>query len=266
MSTADLARTPAATSTAASAPARRSGGMHAVLRVTRLHFADRFQVLAVPAITLSSLVVVGIAIFLVVLGFTPVAQADLADGFRYNQAAIWSWPGLIVTLGVYAYARTMPYAIGMMGSTRRDYWLGTTLWIVVQSAYVSALMGVFLVVEQITGHWFTGARMFDVFVLGDGNLGTVLMLTFAITLACLSVGTTLAAIYLRWSQYGVLLGIAALVIVVIGAIAVVLGTGVDLVAFFSTGIFAKISGLFVLISVVAVTVSWFVVRRVPVGR
>lgn len=255
-----------ATAGATAQPARRRPGTNPILRVMRLHFADRMQMIATPAIILASMVLLGVIIYVVVLNLTPVTQAQLTEGFSYNQAALWSWPGLIVTIGVYAYARTMPYAIGMMGSTRRHYWLGTALWIVVQSAYLSALIGAFLVVEQLTGHWFTGARMFDVVVFGEGNLGIALMLSFAIALACLAVGTTLAAVYLRFGQTGVLLGVAGLLAVIVGALALVLATGIDLITFFSTDIFVKVSGLFVLVAVVASIVSWFVVRRVPVGR
>lgn len=248
----------------ASAPPHRTS--NTVIRVMRLHFADRMQMLATPVIILGTMTLLAIVVFVVIDTLTQAPREAIELGFSYNQAVLWSWPGFIVTIGVYAYARTMPYAIGMMGSTRRDYWLGTTLWIVVQSAYLSALMGAFLLLEQVTGHWFTGARMFDVVAFGDGDLVTALVMSFTIALASLAVGTTLAAVYLRWGQYGVLAGVAALVVVIVGAFALVLATGVDVVSFFSTGIFFKISGLFALIAVIAVAVSWFVVRRVPVGR
>lgn len=240
--------------------------MNPVLRIARLHFVDRLQMLWSPAIILASVAALCVVIFLVLVALTPVTAEQLGEGFRYNQAALWSWPGFIVTIGVYAYARTMPFAIGMMGSTRRDYWTGTALWILVQSVYLSALMGAFLLLEQATGHWFTGARMFDVYVLGDGDLGVTLLLGFAIALSCLSVGACLAAVYLRWGQYGVMAGIAGILLVVIGALALVLASDIDLVAFFNTGIVWKIAVLLVLIAAVANAVSWAVVRRVPVGR
>jgi hypothetical protein len=240
--------------------------MNPVLRIARLHFVDRMQMLWAPAILLASVTALCVAIFLVLVAFAPVTAEQLSEGFRYNQAALWSWPGYILTIGVFAYARTMPFAIGMMGSTRRHYWTGTALWILVQSLYLSALMGAFLLLEKATGHWFTGARMFDVHVLGDGDLGVTLLLGFSMSLSCLSAGACLAAVYLRWGQYGVMAGIAGLLLVIVGALALVLASGVDLVAFFSTGISGKVAALLVLIAVVANAVSWAVVRRVPVGR
>ena len=240
--------------------------MNPVLRIARLHVVDRMQMLWSPAIILAAVTALCVVIFLVLVAFTPVTAEQLSEGFRYNQAALWSWPGFIVTIGVYAYARTMPFAIGMMGSARRHYWAGTALWILVQSVYLSALMGVFLLLEKATGHWFTGARMFDVYVLGDGDLGVTLLLGFSISLSCLSAGACLAAVYLRWGQYGVMAGIVGILLVIIGALALVLASGIHLVAFFNTGIVWKIAVLLMLIAVVAQAVSWAVVRRVPVGR
>ncbi|WP_313821540.1 hypothetical protein [Citricoccus sp.] len=241
-------------------------GMNPVLRIVRLHFVDRLQMFWVPIIMLASVAAVCVVIFLLLVALTPATADELTEGFRYNQAALWSWPGFIVTIGVYAYARTMPFAIGMMGSTRRHYWAGTALWIVVHSVYLAALIGIFLLLEQATGHWFTGARMFDVYALGDGDLGAALLISFAIALVCLSVGAGLAAVYLRWGQYGVMAGIAGLLIIILGAVALVLGTGVDLMTFFTTNLIAKIAGLLVVIAVLANGVSWLVMRKVPVGR
>lgn len=251
------------------APERGGAGtrsLHPVLRIARLHLVDRMQMLWVPAIILAGVAAVCVLVFGVLAALTPATAGQLSEGFRYNQAALWSWPGFIVTIGVYAYARTMPFAIGMMGSTRRHYWAGTALWILVQSVYLSALMGAFLLLEQATGHWFTGARMFDVYALGDGDLGVTLLLGFALSVACLSAGACLAAAYLRWGQYGILAGIAGLLLLVVGALALVLASDVDVVAFFSTGIAWKIALLLVAIAVIANAVSWAVVRRVPVGR
>lgn len=241
-------------------------GMHRILRIVRLHYADRMQMIWVPVIMLASVAAVCVIIMVVLQALTPATSEQLSEGFRYNQAALWSWPGFIVTIGVYAYARTMPFAIGMMGSTRRHYWAGTALWILVQSAYLAALVGVFLMLEQATGHWFTGTRMFDVYALGNGHLGLTLLLSFAIAAACLSVGAGLAAVYLRWGQYGVMAGIAALLVIILGTLALVLASELDVATFFATDLIQKASALLLVIAVLATAVSWAVMRRVPVGR
>ncbi|MEO9247044.1 hypothetical protein ABDK96_05080 [Citricoccus nitrophenolicus] len=262
MSTATLAHTGDLPGTAA----RGRHGSNPILRVVRLHFVDRMQMIWVPIIMLASVAALCVVIMVVLQAFTPGTAEELSEGFRYNQAALWSWPGFIVTIGVYAYARTMPFAIGMMGSTRRHYWAGTTLWILVESVYLSALVGVFLLLEQATGHWFTGARMFDVYALGNGHLGLTLLLSFAMAAACLSVGAGLAAVYLRWGQYGVMAGIAAILVIVLGTLALVLASDLDVATFFTTNLIEKASALLLVIAALATAVSWVVMRRVPVGR
>ncbi|WMY78971.1 hypothetical protein [Citricoccus sp. I39-566] len=262
MSTATLAHTGDLPGTAA----RGRHGSNPILRVVRLHFVDRMQMIWVPIIMLASVAALCVVIMVVLQAFTPGTAEELSEGFRYNQAALWSWPGFIVTIGVYAYARTMPFAIGMMGSTRRHYWAGTALWILVESVYLSALVGVFLLLEQATGHWFTGARMFDVYALGNGHLGLTLLLSFAMAAACLSVGAGLAAVYLRWGQYGVMAGIAAILVIVLGTLALVLASDLDVATFFTTNLIEKASALLLVIAALATAVSWVVMRRVPVGR
>ncbi len=247
-------------------PERADSDVHRVLRIVRLHYADRMQMIWVPLIMLASVTAVCVVIMLVLQALTPATPEQLSEGFRYNQAVLWSWPGFIVTIGVYAYARTMPYAIGMMGSTRRHYWAGTALWIVVQSAYLAGLVGLFLGLELVTGHWFSGTRMVDVYAMGNGDLGLTLLLSFAIAAACLSVGSGLASVYLRWGQYGVLTGIAVLVVIILGTLALVLASDVDVAAFFATDLIQKAAALLLGIAVLANAVAWAVIRRVPVGR
>lgn len=262
MSTATLSHAEGRAASAVPAPSRTNP----VLRIVRLHFTDRMQMIWVPVIMLASVAALCVVIMVVLQALTPGTQEELSEGFRYNQAALWSWPGFIVTLGVYAYARTMPFAIGMMGSTRRHYWAGTALWILVQSAYLAALVGVFLLLEQATGHWFTGARMFDVYALGNGHLGLTLLLSFAIAAACLSTGAGLAAVYLRWGQYGVMAGIAVILVIILGVLALVLASELDVATFFTTNLIEKASALLLVIAALATAVSWAVMRRVPVGR
>jgi hypothetical protein len=263
MSTATLS--PATAPRNAQSAAARTA-VRPVLRIVRLHLVDRMQMIWVPIIMLASVTALCVLIFVVLEALTPATTAQLSEGFRYNQAALWTWPGFIVTIGVYAYARTMPFAIGMMGSTRRHYWSGTALWTVAQSTFLALLVGAFLLLEKATGHWFTGARMFDVYAMGNGDLGATLLISFSIALASLSAGAAMAAVYLRWGQYGVMAGFATLLVIILGALTLVLATGVDLVTFFSTGIFAKISALLLVIAAIANAVSWLVMRRVPVGR
>lgn len=238
-----------------------------IWRLARLHLADRSTMLWVPPIILTAAVLVMVVIFLMVAYFTSVEPAYLTDGFRQgNQAPVWIFPGYSISMGVLAYSRTMPYAIGMMGSTRRQFWLGTMVWIGLQTAYMTALATIFLLVENLTGGWFVGVPAFGSDVVGGGQVGTFIMMMLALISLSLTVGTALAAIYLRWGTTGVWVAVIALVMLVLLAIAAVLGSGVDLQTVLSTHVHAKFAALLVGLTLVSAAVSWAVIRRVPIHR
>lgn len=248
-------------------PAARINDFSRIWRLTKLHLADRMTMIVTPLILIPGVVVVVSAIYLIVAHFTSVEPTALTAGFRQgNQAVLWMFPGYAISMGVLAYARTMPFAIGMMGSTRRQFWLGTMLWIVLQAAYVTALAVVFLGLERVTGDWFVGAPVFGVGAMGNGNPGILAMMVFTLLLMSLSIGTALSAIYLRWNTLGVWVGIAGIVVVLLALVVVILATGTNLLAFFSTHTHAKFAGVMALLAVIAAAVCWVVLRRVPVNR
>ncbi len=250
------------------APAsHRISNLSRIGRLARLHLADRTTMLWTPPIILAGATAVVIVIFLMVSHFASVPPADLTAGFRQgNQAPVWIFPGYAISMGVLAYARTMPYAIGMMGSTRRQFWLGTMLWIAVQTAYMTALAAVFLLVEQLTGGWFVGAPVLGTSAVGSGDLGTFVMVISTLIALSLTVGTALAAIYLRWGTTGVWVGVVCLVLVVLLVAAMILASGIGLLEFLSTHPHVKFAALLLGLTVLSAAVSWAVIRRVPISR
>lgn len=260
------------TATMDSAAARTGSPRHInessrIWRLARLHFADRSSMVLAPPMILVGTTLLVIIIFLMVSHFAAIPGPELTAGFRQgNQAAVWIFPCYAITMGVLAYARTMPYAIGMMGSTRRQFWLGTMLWVVLQTAYMTGLATVFLLLENATGGWFVGAPAFGSAVVGGGHAGIFAMMMAALIALSLTLGTALAAIYLRWGTTGVWVGIIALVLVLLVTVGVVLATGTDLVMFLSTATHAKAVALLVGLTLISAAVSWATVRRVPVSR
>ncbi|GAB3655319.1 hypothetical protein GCM10027591_10940 [Zhihengliuella somnathii] len=255
---------PPADGRAQSGPPRtaRAGSLS---KIVRLHFADRSRMIDSPALIMAGVAVLIVLIMVILRNFTPATEAELSQGFRYNQAALWCLSGYIMNLGVMAYARTMPYAMGL-GSTRRQYFWGTTAALTVEALIIAAMMTVFLFLEKVTGHWFTGARMFDTFLTGDGDYGSLLMLGFGVSLAMLFLGSFFAAVYMRWSVPGVLGSIAVLVLGLLGIVTWILAAEVDAIFWFTPYPFAKVAGILVAVSALAALGSWLVLRRAPVGR
>jgi len=252
-------------STATVAAPVRAGKRHPLAKIVRLHFVNRSQMIGVPLIILGGTVVLCVLIMLILQAFVPVSPEELSEGSRHNQAALWCFAGYFVNLGVMAYARTMPFALGM-GSTRRQYWWGTTAALTLESLFLATTMVVLLALERATGHWFTGARVFDVYVVGNGSYPDLFLMGFGISFSMLFTGTWFASVYLRWSQLGVMSTVAGIVVALLLGIAAVLWAGIDLVAALGPFSFAKLAAGIVAVGLLAAAGSWLVLHRAPVGR
>ncbi|WP_417217549.1 hypothetical protein [Arthrobacter sp.] len=236
-----------------------------LVKVVRLHFADPMRLLGVPLTIFASTTAVCVVVMLLIRAFVPGDSAEFSEGFRYNQAPLWCFAGYFVSVGAFAYARTMPFAMGM-GATRRQYWAGTAIALVVESVYIGASMTIFLALEKVTGHWFSGTHMFDVYVMGNGSFRDIFLMGFGISMFTLFAGTMFASVFVRWNQKGVLLVVFGIVAVALLLAWVLLSLGVDVVSFFSVDIVARIAVGMIVLGLLSAAGSWLVLRRAPVGR
>ncbi|WP_372699017.1 hypothetical protein [Arthrobacter sp. JSM 101049] len=244
-------------------PAHRPAGP--LTKIVRLHFADPLRLLVVPISILATTTAVCVVIMLLILSFSSGDPAVISEGFRYNQAPLWCFGGYFVSVGVMAYARTMPFAMGM-GATRRQYWTGTAIALLLEALYIGVAMTVFLALEKATGHWFTGTHMFDVYVMGNGSYRDIFLMGFGISMLMLFVGTMFASVFVRWNTRGVLLVVVGIVATLLLLAWGSLTLGIDVLGFFATDIVAKIALLMVVLGAISSAGSWLVLRRAPVGR
>ncbi|GAA3709801.1 hypothetical protein GCM10022377_24330 [Zhihengliuella alba] len=251
--------------TAAAAPAAPARRGHPLGKIVRLHFVDRSRMIDGPLLIMGGVVVVVVLVMVLLVSFTDVPRAELSEGFRYNQAAIWCLSGYFMNIGVMAYARTMPYAMGL-GATRRQYFWGTTVALALEALVIAVMMVVFLFLERLTGHWFTGARMFDTYLTGNGDYGSLFAIGFGLSAAMLFLGSLFAALWMRWGGKGVVACIAGTVLVLLGLVALVLSLEIDVVAWFVPFGFWKVAAVLLGISAVSALGSWLVLRRAPLGR
>lgn len=236
-----------------------------LMKIVRLHFADPMRLIGVPMSIFASTTAVCVVVMLLLRAFVPGDPAEISEGFRYNQAPLWCFGGYFVSVGAMAYARTMPFAMGM-GATRRQYWAGTAIALLFESVYIGAAMTVFLAIEKATGHWFTGTHMFDVHVMGNGSYLEIFLMGFGISMLTLFAGTMFASVFVRWNQKGVLLVVFGIIAVLLLLAWMFLALGVDVVSFFSTDVIAKIAAVMTVLGLFSAAGSWLVLRRAPVGR
>ncbi|MBK0422159.1 hypothetical protein JD292_08730 [Leucobacter sp. CSA2] len=235
--------------------------MNRIAQVTRLHL-NKWQTFVLTPIGILAIVIfVSIVIQLAIQrAGVDVASADYQEGARFNSSVAWALPGFLVYYGVQAVATTYPFALAL-GTTRRNFILGTLISNAIFAAYAAVLMLALLGVELVTGHWFMGAHIFDVVVLGNGNPLILLPTAFVGVLLCLMIGGLFGAIWVRFGAkgplfLGVALGLALAILVLIIA--------PNLVEIVS-GITRAGLGIAALVAIVlAMAGTWFAMRRASV--
>lgn len=235
-----------------------------IMRVVRLQLVDKKQLVLVPLLIIVSGIIISIIIgeLIKLAGASPEA---VTEGMRNNQAALWILTGYFVSLGALMYAKSLPFAVAL-GATRRDYWLGTTLTLVITSVALAVLSTLLMFVERATNGWFTGARMYDTYILGNGDALNTFLMAFVISGLSLLAGNFFAAIYLRWKSAGVTFSIIGIVAIILGLIALAVAAKIDVFGWMSTDPYLKIAAIVAVIMVLMSATTWVIVRNAPVGR
>ncbi|RMB62334.1 hypothetical protein [Tessaracoccus antarcticus] len=201
--------------------------------VVRMHFSRRFSAFFMPPI-----LGVGVVLIMVVvvwsLGAAGVSTSspEVVDGFRNNGGIVWTLAGFLLSLGVQAATSCFAFATSL-GTTRRDYVVGTGMYFVLQTLYVTAILATLLALEKVTGHWFINAYSLDVRALGSGDWGAFLLVVLSGALSMQAVGAMFGASWLRFGSRGPLLISAVLVAVLVGAILIIIPRWAAVVAAFS---------------------------------
>lgn len=196
--------------------------MNGVRAVARLHFTKKEMTFAVP------LYITGIAAVITVLvslvfwrAGSTIGSAEWIGGSRTNAAMAWSLGSFLTYMGVQSMATTFPFAL-TLGSTRRAFVGGTLLWAAGTAAYVTAVFTALTMLELLTGHWFVGFYVFDVYTLGSGDLTRLIPSVFLGSLFCLTVGGLFGASWARFGSRGPLLLGAGLVIATLAGLVIAL--------------------------------------------
>ncbi|WP_203567683.1 hypothetical protein [Aestuariimicrobium ganziense] len=176
--------------------------MNRVLSVTRMHLGRRVASFVFP---LGLALGVVLAMVLIVAAIRLAGVDTMSEGFARGTASnggiVWTLVGFSTALGVQAATACFALATAL-GTTRRDYVLGTAAYFAIQGLAMTAMLSVLLVIERATEHWFLGARTLDVVMLGSGDWGRFLPTVFLGSLAALALGALLGASWLRFGNRG----------------------------------------------------------------
>jgi hypothetical protein len=195
--------------------------MSAVVSAVKLHLNQRRVTFIAPLTIAGMVALISILISLIFwrAGSQPGSTAWI-NGSQSNPGVAYALVGFLGYAGVASVATTFPFAL-TLGATRRSFVVGTLLWDAITAAYVAVIFAVLNLLELATQHWFAGFYIFDIYVLGAGDTGRLLLIVFLGTLFSLTVGGVFAAGWVRFGIRGPRL-IAVGVILAIGIAAAIL--------------------------------------------
>ncbi|AXE37261.1 hypothetical protein [Acidipropionibacterium virtanenii] len=191
------------------------------LRSFRLTVFSATNVLLVPLIILALMVAISVIITLIIGIKTglPLSQ-EASMGMTYNMGSVFSIPGFLIAVGAMTVNRQFATALAF-GSTRRDFWIGSSLGFLVISL-VTGIGGVGLMwLEKATDHWFIGARAMDVYVLGSGDAWQAFLTITVLSLCSLFLGAGFGTLFRAWGPRVVVASAIGMGLVLCGGIALV---------------------------------------------
>ena len=196
---------------------------HEIWRIVRLHTVNPSVFFGVPWLIIGAAWAVTFIITLIIrAGAGGAVTAEDLDGMRYSWAVL-SPQWYLVAVGVQAIGLTFSFALGF-GTTRRDFWVGTSLMFMLVSIMYAAAIATLVQIEIATSGWGVGMHMFDALWYGQNWL-VDFYTSFALQLFVLFIGASVTTVYMRWRMRGMLILLFSVIAVVLAVIAVVTLSG-----------------------------------------
>ena len=183
--------------------------MSTLMNIARYHLVDRLTYLALPWGIMAFSFLVNLAIAAVV----PSPQGN------YTAGLVTIYVFLFVC-GALSMTRSLPFGL-MLGVSRRSYYLGTALLIVVLGAVYGLGLTVLQAVERATGGWGLALHFFRVPWIMDGPWYVTWLTSFVLLVLFFGYGMWYGLVYRRWSVPGLVTFIAAQVLVALAAVVAV---------------------------------------------
>jgi len=233
-----------------------------IVRVAKLHLANPWTTVVVPWMVVGIIFAANFAIWWIILSnLDPSEKVDAGEGLQWSGASMWIFVYMMV-VAVQAISITFPFALGY-GVTRRDYYLGSALAFVGLSAMYAAGLTILSVIEEATGGWGLGGRMFTAAYYGDGAWPERLFIYFVAFLFFFFVGAAVASVWVRWRANGLTVFFVVLGFILIGGAALLTFTASWYLVgnfFAGAGFLGSYAWSLVLTAIAAVT-GFFILRR-----
>jgi hypothetical protein len=194
----------------------RRASRNPIWRTVRLHAVNPSVFFGVPWIITGGALAISMVIGIIVHAAGGPVEIE---GMRYSWAVL-SPQWYLIVVGVQAVGLTFSFALGI-GSTRRDFWLGTSLMFVLVSAEMAAATAILVQIEKATNGWGLGIHMFDALWYGQSGWLTDFYTTFALQLLVLFIGAGATTVYMRWRIPGMVVLMFGVVAVILAAVAAI---------------------------------------------
>lgn len=196
-----------------------SGALKRILNVTRLHWVNKGQIVFVPWMIMAFIFAANLAIFGIIrIAVSPKDLADASGGFQTSGATTFFFIYMMI-VAIMAINKTFPFAQGY-SVTRRDFYLGSSLAFFGLAAGYSAALTLLGSIEAATQGWGLHFTLFAPAYFGADPLQQ-LYVNFLAFLFFFFVGAATASVYVRWSLNGMLIFFGTVVLIVLGAVALI---------------------------------------------
>jgi len=204
-----------------SAASARTTTNNRLLAIVRLHFVSPMTTIVVPWMILGFIFLVNLAIWAIIFSSVTDAQDrnDAQEGLSWSGASFYIFVYMLF-VAIQAINLTFPFAQGY-GVTRRDFYVGTSIYFVLLSAMYAAGLTVLSLIEDATDGWGLGGHMFTSVYFGVGEWYVRFGLFFTIFAFFFFVGAAFAAVYVRWRANGMIALWAAITLLIVALIALV---------------------------------------------
>jgi len=196
------------------------GAATRIWRVVRLNLVNKWTTIWVPVMIMFFIWLVNWLIWWIIWGATaPADRAKAMDGTQWSGGAFYIFVYMLV-VGIQVISATFPFALGY-SVTRRDFSLGSGLTFLLLSAGYAIGFSVLSSVEEWTNGWGLGGHLFTSVYFAGASFPGRLFIVFAGMLFFFAIGAFSAALFMRWRMYGVLAILALIVLLIVGAVALI---------------------------------------------
>ena len=187
-----------------------------IRNVVRIHVANPIPTLVVPWLIFAAVFALNLAIWIAIASAAGGRDQLDPDAFANNGAISWIYVFLMVA-ATQAMNLTFAFALGL-GITRRDYFLGTALYLAGLAVFYATGMTVLAAIESATNGWGIEGYIFAPLFVGDLPLVQQFAAHLLIALLFFGTGLFTGAIFVRWRAIGLYVFFGALVFGIAGLI------------------------------------------------